>query len=179
MRYIKFLVMAVTAVALVACNSKPASGQPAEDEQEAVVTAEETAGEAEAGEMEASEDAFPGEATNAFAEAEDEDDSPVFIVVEEMPMEEDEYKALISKFRVNVKDVDPEASRCRVLVKALVEKDASISKYEVFRSSGNDKLDAYALQLVKDNLKQCSRPALQNDQPVRYSLSIPVSFVEQ
>ena len=179
MKHIKLLIMAVAAVTLVACNAKPASGQAADDEQESAVVTTEEMECADSDEMEASEEVAPGEATNAFAEAEDEDDSTVFIVVEEMPMEDNEYKDLMAKLKVNIKDVAPEASRCRVLVKALVEKDARISKYEVFRSSGNEQLDAYALQLVKDNLKQCSRPAMQNDEPVRYSLTVPVSFVEQ
>ena len=77
-------------------------------------------------------------------------------------------------------DVDPDFDRERVMVpvRFIIEKDGSISHPEVTRSSGSEKIDAFAAQRVLDKMPKFKEPAKKSGKPVRSSLIVPVVFVK-
>ncbi len=64
----------------------------------------------------------------------------------------------------------------QVVIKALVEIDGSVIDAEVLKSSGNQSLDAAAVQAA---YRAKFTPAKQRDQPVRVPVSIPYRFTLQ
>lgn len=103
-------------------------------------------------------------------------EEPIFMVVESMPELPYDKLEFASKLRVNISDVDPAAEAAGVVVQLIVEKDGTTSHHEVLRSSGNPKIDAYAIEYVKKILPAFRKPGIQRGQPVRTKYLVPVKF---
>jgi hypothetical protein len=105
------------------------------------------------------------------------DEETVFVVVEQQAKFPYDSNTLMEKLTFNAKDIDPEASACRVLVQMIIEKDGTTSNHTVLRGgSGNEKIDAYAIEKVKEVLPAAKEPARQSGQPVRTKFIVPVRF---
>ena len=100
----------------------------------------------------------------------------VFTVVDERPVLPFDEQTMFDKLKVNIKDVDPAGEPCKVFVQCIVEKDGTISNHTVFRSSGNEKVDAYAIELVKKVIPAFKEPGKQSGNPVRVRYVFPVRF---
>ena len=189
-----YLALAAVALAFFACTSNPANSDQSSKQQESVENlVEELENEAEVSEIEeiaeqtadslalveepASEEPAAEEpAAEEPAQEDPEEEGTVFLVVDsraELPCSE---KELIELMTVDLNEVDPEANNCRIIVEVIVEKDARISHPVVSRSSGNEKLDAYAIQHVLDKCPRFKEPAKQNGHPVRSKFMLPVFF---
>lgn len=105
-----------------------------------------------------------------------DDDGYVFMVVDQQPVLPFDDQTMFDKLRVNIKDVDPQGEPCKVFVQCIVEKDGTTSNHKVFRSSGNDKVDAYAIELVKKVVPEFKEPGKQSGKPVRVRFTFPVRF---
>ena len=192
-----FLVL-TTALALVlftSCGSKPAQNEnPAEESATEVVAeepevveavaeeaapADEATEEPEVVEAVAEEAAPADEVTEEPKEetAKVEEDEPVFMVVDQMAVPPYDNNVLKERLTVSLKDIDPEASPCRVFVQFVVEKDATTSNYTIFRSKcENEKIDAMAIEKVKEVLPAFKEPGKQRGKPVRTKFTVPVTF---
>ena len=182
-----YLALAAVTMTLFACNSKPAtSDQQAEEQAEQVETVlEETeefveealeAGEPLAEETLAEEPVSEEPATEETPAEEPADDEPVYMVVEHRAVpgiSDEEWKKLLV---INLNDVDPEASEARVIVQVIIEKDGRLTNPVVKRSTGNDKLDAYALEYATTKLPRFKEPARQGGRPVRTNFVFPIYF---
>ena len=104
------------------------------------------------------------------------DDGTIFMVVDQRPVLPFDEQTMLEKLRVNIKDVDPQAEPCKVFVQCVVEKDGTTSNHVVFRSSGNEKVDAYAIELVKKVVPEFKEPGRQSGKPVRVKFTFPVRF---
>ena len=193
-----YLALAACSMVLFACNSKPASEQAAEEQetvavsetenidaepaaedmvQEPDVVAEEPAVE-EAAEEAAAEEA--AEEAPAAETAEVNEEEPVYQFVDEPAVKSCTDQEMLNLLAKKMGDVDPdyEKNRVSVPVRFIIEKDGSISHPEVTRSSGSEKIDAFAAQRVLDKMPKFKEPAKKNGKPVRSSLIVPVVFVK-
>lgn len=197
-----YLAVAACSMVLFACNSKPASDQAAEEQetvavsetenidaepaaedmvQEPDVVAEEPAVEEAAEEAVAEEAAEEAPAETPAAEtAEVIEEEPVYQFVDEPAVKSCTDQEMLNLLAKKMGDVDPdyEKNRVSVPVRFIIEKDGSISHPEVTRSSGSEKIDAYAPQRVLDKMPKFKEPAKKNGKPVRSSLIVPVVFVK-
>lgn len=189
-----YLALAVTSLALFACNFKPAeSEQQSEEQIEQVAPAPAEAEEAPALEAEealAEESAEPvaeeapaveepvaaEEPAPAEPAAEPEEEETVFMVVESMAVLPCSGAEMAKLLTVDLNQVDPSADKCRVVVTVIVEKDGRVTHPTVKRPIGNEKLEAYAMQYVLDKLPRFEKPGMQRGQPVRTYFSLPVTF---
>ena len=185
-----YLALAVTSLALFACNSKPAeSEQQSEEQIEQVAPAEAPAEAEEAPALEA-EEPLAEESAEAVAEeapaaeepapaepaAEPDEEESVFMVVEHMAVPPCSGAEMAKLLTVDLNQVDPSADKCRVVVTVIVEKDGRVTHPTVKRPIGNEKLEAYAMQYVLDKLPRFEKPGMQRGQPVRTYYSLPVTF---
>ena len=188
-----YLALAVTSLALFACNSKPAESEQQSEEQvvqvapaaEAPVEAEEApaeesteavAEEAPAAEETLAEAPAAEEPAPAEPAAEPEEEETVFMVVESMAVLPCSGAEMAKLLTVDLNQVDPSADKCRVVVTVIVEKDGRVTHPTVKRPIGNEKLEAYAMQYVLDKLPRFEKPGMQRGQPVRTYYSLPVTF---
>lgn len=194
-----YLTLAVIAVTLVACNSKPAaSDQQAEESQtiEAVEPEVEEPAAVEAEEpLEA--DSLAAEVTDSLAEeqpaeevaaeepaaeepaAEEpvDEEETIYSFVDDMPVPAFTKEEMPKLFVVNLNEIDPNADECRVVVTLVVEKDGRVTHPEIGRSTcDNEKLDAYALQHILNKCPRFKKPGRKYGEPVRTKFHIPVSF---
>lgn len=93
--------------------------------------------------------------------------------VDTYPQYPDGSKALIETLTLPILDKD---ERRRTIVNFYVEKDGSLSDFEVVKSSGSDVLDEKALQAVK-GLKSPWRPGKTDGKAVRVPYTVPVTFI--
>ena len=183
-------------MALFACNSKPAESEQQAEESQTIEAVEQEAEEpavldeaeepleadslaAESADSIAAEEAPAAEETAAEQPAAEQadDDDPVFTVVEHMAVAPCSNAEIAKLLTVNLNEVDPEASECRVIVSFIVEKDARTTHHEVKRSNcDNEKLEAYAIKHIQEKLPRFKEPARQSGHPVRTSFLLPVSF---
>lgn len=182
-----YLALAVTSLALFACNSKPAeSEQQSEEQIEQVAPAAEAPAEAEEAPALETEEPLAEESAEAVAEeapaaeepapAEPAEEETVFMVVESMAVLPCSGAELAKLLTVDLNQVDPSADKCRVVVTVIVEKDGRVTHPTVKRPIGNEKLEAYAMQYVLDKLPRFEKPGMQCGQPVRTYYSLPVTF---
>lgn len=186
-----YLALAVTSLALFACNSKPAeSEQQSEEQIEQVAPAAEAPAEAEEAPALEAEEPLAEESAEAVAEeapaaeepapaepaAEPEEEETVFMVVESMAVLPCSGAEMAKLLTVDLNQVDPSADKCRVVVTVIVEKDGRVTHPTVKRPIGNEKLEAYAMQYVLDKLPRFEKPGMQRGQPVRTYYSLPVTF---
>lgn len=189
-----YLALAVTSLALFACNSKPAeSDQQSEEQVVQEAPAAETPVEAEEAPTVEAEEPLAEESTEAVVEEapvaeepaaeepapteEPEEEETVFMVVEHMAVPPCSSAEIAQLLTVDLNKVDPEASNCRVIVGVIVEKDGRVTHHEVKRSNcDNEKLEAYAIKLIQEKLPRFKEPARQSGHPVRTSYVLPVSF---
>lgn len=186
------LMTAVVAMAfMTACGTKPAETEN-QSEPEAVCEeivvieeaemAEETVPAAEEDSIEAVDSAEVAEAaeepieeTETAEAVEEEDNSTVFLVVSERAKAPCSDEEIIKMLTFKVADVAPDAEPCRILVTCIIEKDGHIRKAEIRRPTGNEKLEAAAIEAVKK--LPAFEPARNNGSPVRMSLTLPVRFI--
>ena len=188
-----YLALAVTSLALFACNSKPAESEqqseeqieqlapaPAEAEEAPALEEEEAPAEesteAVAEEAPAAEEPAAEEPAPAEPAAEPEEEESVFMVVESMAVLPCSGAEMAKLLTVDLNQVDPSADKCRVVVTVIVEKDGRVTHPTVKRPIGNEKLEAYAMQYVLDKLPRFEKPGMQRGQPVRTYYSLPVTF---
>ena len=186
-----YLALAVTSLALFACNSKPAeSEQQSEEQIEQVAPAAEAPAEAEEAPALEAEEPLAEESAEAVAEeapateepapaepaAKPEEEETVFMVVESMAVLPCSGAEMAKLLTVDLNQVDPSADNCRVVVTVIVEKDGRVTHPTVKRPIGNEKLEAYAMQYVLDKLPRFEKPGMQRGQPVRTYYSLPVTF---
>lgn len=93
--------------------------------------------------------------------------------VDTFPQYPDGSKALIETLTLPILDKDEK--RCTI-VNFYVEKDGSLSDFEVVKSSGSDLLDEKALQAVRD-LKSPWKPGKKDGKAVRVPFTVPVTFI--
>lgn len=196
-----FFALAVTSMALVACTSKPAESDQQSEEQvettleqteefveQALVLGEplvegaldslasEQASE-ETEESPAEEPAVEQPAPEAPAAEEPVDEEEtVFLIVDKMPVPPFDKNEIVNELAKWLDDVDPEANDCRVMVRMVVEKDGKVTHPEVLRSSGYEKVDAYALKRVLEKMPKFKEPAMKGGQPCRAYFTVPVYF---
>ena len=196
----KSIYLALTAVVLTlfACNSKPASEQyPAPDtdtvaieivetdtlelivDNDTAALSEEVIVDEQPAEEPAAEEPAAAETAQEQPAEEAEEEGTVFLVVSDQPVPPFDRKDVVKFLTVNLNDVDPNADQCRVMVQVIVEKDARLTHHTIKRSSGNEKLDAYAIQFVKEKLPRFKSPGKQSGSPVRTSFILPVTFLKQ
>ena len=195
-----YLTLAVIAVTLVACNSKPAASDQQAEESQTIEAVEPEVEEPAAVEVEEplEADSLAAEVTDSLAEeqpaeevaaeepaaeepapAEEpvDEEETVFMIVESIAVPPCTNAEMAQLLTVDLNKVDPEASNCRVIVGVIVEKDGRVTHHEVKRSNcDNEKLEAYAIKLVQEKLPRFKEPARQSGHPVRSSYIIPVSF---
>lgn len=179
-----FLMLAAAVVALCACQSKPAASEQNEEQQpaEQIVAepVEEAPAEAPAEEPEpALESEEPAEEPAAEPAAEVDEEEPVFSICETQPVPALSAQELMRLLTFNVKDIDPEAEPCRVVVSVIVEKDGSVSHPQFVREPANERLGEYALRAVEEKLPRFKQPGMQRGQPVRAKFLTFVSFVAE
>lgn len=63
----------------------------------------------------------------------------------------------------------------KIYIQFVIEKDCTMSKVEIVRSSGFENLDRYAVELVK-GFKPCDEPAMIKGEPVRLQFVIPINM---
>jgi TonB family protein len=100
----------------------------------------------------------------------------VFVVVEEGPEFPGGTMALLEYLRSNIKypkECRDEKIQGRVLVSFIVEKDGSLSGFEVVKSVHPD-LDAEALKVIK--AMPAWKPGTQHGEKVRVKFTVPVNF---
>ncbi|MBR1877423.1 MAG: TonB family protein [Paludibacteraceae bacterium] len=105
------------------------------------------------------------------------EDEPLFVVVEQMPQFPGGQQAMSQFLSETVKYpvVAYENNiQGRVIVQFVVNKDGSISDVEVVRSGGDPSLDKEAVRVVKYMPKW--RPGKQKGNPVRVKYTMPVTF---
>lgn len=108
---------------------------------------------------------------------EEEDDSPVFIVVEEMPQFPGGQTAMFKFISDNL--MYPAIAQAngiqgRVICQFIVNTDGSISGIEVVRSSGDPSLNKEAVRLIRSMPNWT--PGKQRGKPVRVRYTIPINF---
>ena len=195
-----YLALAACSMVLFACNSKPAADQAAEEQETLAVSevenidvepaaedlvqeldaiAEETATEEVAIEETAASEEVTAEAPAAEV-AEINEEEPVYQFVDEAAVKSCTDQEMMNLLAKKMGDVDPDFDRERVMVpvRFIIEKDGSISHPEVTRSSGSEKIDAFAAQRVLDKMPKFKEPAKKSGKPVRSSLIVPVVFVK-
>ena len=104
-------------------------------------------------------------------------DKTIYSVVEEMPQYADGDVALLQFLRNNIKypeEAEEKGLQGKVVVKLLIEKNGTVSKYEVAQSVTSS-LDAEALRVVK-LLPGKWKPAKNKGKEVRCYFSLPVTF---
>lgn len=174
------MMTAVVAMAfMTACGTKPAETQTQSEQPETVcedvvsdeaAVAEETVPEAVEG---AAEEAV--ETTVEEVAETDAAEEPVFKIVSTSAKAPCSDQELMQMLTLKAKDVAPDAEPGRAVLEIIIEKDGSIRHATVKRSSGNEQLDAAAVEAVKK--LPAFTPAEQNGHPVRTSLIVPVRFV--
>lgn len=104
-------------------------------------------------------------------------DKTIYSVVEEMPQYADGDVALLQFLRDNIKypkEAEENGHQGKVIVKLLIEKNGTVSKYEVAQSVTSS-LDAEALRVVK-LLPGKWKPAKNKGKEVRCYFSLPITF---
>lgn len=105
-----------------------------------------------------------------------EDDEPLFIIVEKVPEFPGGSEALLQFLRMNVKypaSCREKNIQGRVIVSFVVDKDGSISQIEVEKSV-HPLLDAEAIRVISIMPKW--NPGTQRGKPVRVKYSVPITF---
>lgn len=190
MKKLSYLALAALTFALYACNSKPAESQPAEEQEPVEVFVQEESVELEiplgeaaevlAEEPEPAEEPAEEPAAEPIAEEqpaeEPAEEETVFMVVEKMATPPCSGAELIELLTVDLNDIDPEANNCRAMVSVIIEKDGRLSNPTVRRSTGNEKLDAYAVEFLLKKLPRFKEPGIQSGHPVRTHFTLPVTF---
>ena len=108
---------------------------------------------------------------------EEEENEPVFVVVEQMPEFPGGPQALFQYLKENVKYpviAYENGIQGRVIAKFIVNKDGSISDVEVVKSGGDPSLDKEAVRVIKSMPKW--KPGMQRGKPVRVQYTVPVNF---
>ena len=93
-----------------------------------------------------------------------------------MPVPPFDKNEMVNELAKWLDDVDPEANDCRVMVRMVVEKNGKVTHPEVLRSSGYEKVDAYALKRVLEKMPKFKEPAMKGGQPCRTYFTVPVYF---
>lgn len=93
--------------------------------------------------------------------------------VDTFPQYPDGPNALIKTLTLPILDKD---EKRRTIVNFHVEKDGSLSDFEVVKSSGSDVLDEKALQAVR-GLKSPWKPGKKDGKAVRVPFTVPVTFI--
>ncbi len=112
--------------------------------------------------------------------ADNDDEEPVFAVVETQPELEGGMQAFMSYIRSNVRyPKNAKNVEGKVFIRFTIEKDGSVSNAKVVRSDVKNKkyrkaLEEEALRLVSNMPRW--KPALHNGEPVRCDFTIPVTF---
>ena len=104
-------------------------------------------------------------------------DKTIYSVVEEMPQYADGDVALLQFLRDNIKypeEAEEKGLQGKVVVKLRIEKNGTVSKYEVAQSVTSS-LDAEALRVVK-LLPGKWKPAKNKGKVVRCYYSLPITF---
>ena len=104
-------------------------------------------------------------------------DKTIYSVVEEMPQYADGDVALLQFLRDNIKypeEAEEKGLQGKVVVKLRIEKNGTVSKYEVAQSVTSS-LDAEALRVVK-LLPGKWKPAKNKGKVVRCYFSLPITF---
>ena len=104
-------------------------------------------------------------------------DKTIYSVVEEMPQYADGDVALLQFLRDNIKypeEAEEKGLQGKVVVKLRIEKNGTVSKYEVAQSVTSS-LDAEALRVVK-LLPGKWKPAKNKGKEVRCYFSLPITF---
>lgn len=194
MKKLFFPAIIVTSLTFFACQSKPAADNSA-DESANVESAEQISEQPveEAPLAEEPTDSIPATdslATDSLAveplaeqpapeqpaeEPVDEQET-VFLIVDKMPVPPFSKEELVNELAKWLDDVDPEANDCRVMVRVVVEKDGKVTHPEVLRSSGYEKVDAYALKRVLEKMPKFKEPAMKGGKPCRAYYTVPVYF---
>ena len=117
----------------------------------------------------------------SVAQNQHDNDTVVFIIVDEMPQFQGGDSALVDYITHNVHYPQAEKAQGiqgKVFVGFIVEKDGSISNVEVKRGIGEE-CDAEAVRVVENMPKWI--PGKQNGEPVRVSFMLPINYkiVEQ
>ena len=104
-------------------------------------------------------------------------DKTIYSVVEEMPQYADGDVALLQFLRDNIKypeEAEEKGLQGKVVVKLRIEKNGTVSKYEVAQSVTSS-LDAEALRVV-ELLPGKWKPAKNKGKVVRCYFSLPITF---
>lgn len=184
-----YFALAALTLALVACTSKPAESDQQSEESQTIEAVESVAEEPAS--LEA-EEPLAEESTEALAEeapaveqpapeapaAEEpvDEEETVFLIVDKMPVPPFDKNEIVNELAKWLDDVDPEANDCRVMVRMVVEKNGKVTHPEVLRSSGYEKVDAYALKRVLEKMPKFKEPAMKGGQPCRAYFTVPVYF---
>lgn len=169
-----YLALTVTALALFACNSKPAeSEQQSEEQIEQVAPAAEAPAEAEEAPALETEEPLAEESAEAVAEeapaaeepapaepaAEPEEEETVFMVVESMAVLPCSGAEMAKLLTVDLNQVDPSADKCRVVVTVIVEKDGRVTHPTVKRPIGNENWKRTPCNMSSTNSRVSRNPA--------------------
>ena len=188
-----YFALAALTLALFACTSKPAESDQQSEESQTIEAVESVAEEPAS--LEA-EEPLAEESTEALAEespaeepaveqpapeapvAEEpvDEEETVFLIVDKMPVPPFDQNEMVNELAKWLDDVDPEANDCRVMVRMVVEKNGKVTHPEVMRSSGYEKVDAYALKRVLEKMPKFKEPAMKGGQPCRTYFTVPVYF---
>lgn len=112
--------------------------------------------------------------------ADNNDEEPVFAVVETQPELEGGMQAFMSYIRSNVRyPKNAKNVEGKVFIQFIIEKDGSVSNAKVVRSDVKNKkyrkaLEKEALRLVSNMPRW--KPALHNGKPVRSFFMLPITF---
>ena len=104
-------------------------------------------------------------------------DKTIYSVVEDMPHYADGNEAMLQFLRDNIKypeEAEEKGLQGKVVVKLLIEKNGTVSKYKVAQSV-TPSLDAEALRVVK-LLPGKWKPAKNKGKVVRCYICLPVTF---
>ena len=192
-----YFALAALTLAFFACTSKPAESDQQSEESQTIEAVESVAEEPASLEAEEplAEEPLAEESTEALAEESPAEEQPVeeqpaeqpaeepvdeeetvFLIVDKMPVPPFDKNEMVNELAKWLDDVDPEANDCRVMVRMVVEKNGKVTHPEVLRSSGYEKVDAYALKRVLEKMPKFKEPAMKGGQPCRAYFTVPVYF---